>query len=154
MRTTRSSRHILAPRARVYAALVDPEAVARWRFPEGMTCRVHRFDGREGGLLRISLTYAAPDRAGKTTAHTDTHRGRFVRLVPDELVVEADEFETDDEDLQGEMTITITLTQADGGTDLAAVHEGLPPGVALADNEQGWAEALGRLATLVEDPEH
>ena len=148
--STRLRQLIHAPRARVYEALVDPEAVARWRFPGGMTCRVHEFDAREGGTLRISLTYEAPDRAGKTDGRTDTYRGRFVRLVPDELVVEADEFETDDPAFRGEMVMTISLTDAAGGTELVAVHEGLPAGVSPADNEAGWREALARLAGLVE----
>ncbi len=39
---------------------------------------------------------------------------------------------------------------ADGGTRLEAVHEGLPPGVAPADNELGWTLSLGKLASLVE----
>ncbi len=69
-----------------------------------MTAEVHEFDAREGGAIRVSLTYEAPDRTGKTHGHTDTYRGRFVTLVPNELVVEADEFETDDPALQGEMT--------------------------------------------------
>lgn len=148
--STRVTRHLNAPPSTVYRALVDPEAVARWKFPSGMTCEVHEFEGRQGGRLRISLAYDAPDRAGKTTAHTDTYRGRFERLVPGELVVEVDEFETADPALQGEMTITVTLTEAEGGTDLVAVHDGLPSGVSMADNETGWAEALARLAVLVE----
>lgn len=49
---------------------------------------VHTFDGRVGGAFRISFSCDAPDRAGKTTAHTDTYHGRFVTLVPGELVVE------------------------------------------------------------------
>ena len=148
--TTRVSRHVRAPRAAVYRALLDPAAVARWKVPEGMTCRVHEFDAREGGTLRVSLTYDEPGPQGKTTAHTDTYRGRFVRLVPGELVVEVDVFETDDPALQGEMTSTITLADADGGTELAAVHEDVPDGVAPADNELGWRMALDRLAELVE----
>jgi hypothetical protein len=48
------------------------------------------------------------------------------------------------------MTIAITLADANGGTDLVAVHDGLPSGVSIADNETGWREALARLATLVE----
>jgi uncharacterized protein YndB with AHSA1/START domain len=148
--TTRVSRHVRAPRAAVYRALLDPAAVARWKVPEGMTCRVHEFDAREGGTLRVSLTYDEPGPQGKTTAHTDTYRGRFVRLVPGELVVEVDVFETDDPALRGEMTSTITLADADGGTELAAVHEGVPDGVAPADNELGWRMALDRLAELVE----
>ncbi len=148
--TTRVSRRLRAPRAAVYRALLDPAAVARWKVPEGMTCRVHEFDAREGGTLRVSLTYDEPGPQGKTSAHSDTYRGRFVRLVPDELVVEVDVFDTDDPALQGEMTSTITLADADGGTELTAVHEGVPDGVAPADNELGWHMALDRLAVLVE----
>jgi uncharacterized protein YndB with AHSA1/START domain len=148
--STRVSRHIRAPRALVYRALLDPEAVARWRVPDGMTCRVHGFDAREGGTLRVSLTYDAPTGTGKTTAHTDTYRGRFVQLVPNERVVEVDEFETADPALRGEMTVTITLADAGDGTDLHAVHEGLPAVVSPADNETGWRMALDRLAALVE----
>jgi uncharacterized protein YndB with AHSA1/START domain len=150
MATTRMRRTIAAPRGRVYRALIDPEAVARWRVPAGMAARVHEFDAREGGAVRVSLTYAASERVGKTAGRTDTYRGRFVRLVPDELVVEVDEFETDDPTLRGEMTMTFRLVDADGGTELLAVHEGLPAGLAPADNEAGWREALARLAELVE----
>ena len=150
MASTRISRIINAPRARVYDALLDPAAVARWKVPAGMRCDVHEFDAREGGAIRVSLTYEAPDRAGKTHGRTDTYRGRFVTLVPGELVIEADEFETDDPALRGEMTITIRLSDAPAGTELVAVHDGLPDGVAPADNELGWREALTRLAALVE----
>lgn len=149
---TRMHQVIHAPRERVYDALIDPASVARWRVPAGMTSEVHEFDAREGGAVRVSLTYDAPDRAGKTVGRTDTYRGRFVRLVPNELVVEVDEFETDDPALGGEMTITIGLSDADGGTELVATHEGLPEGVSPADNETGWREALARLAALVESP--
>ena len=150
--TTRHGRFIAAPRERVYAALVDPAAVAQWKVPSDMTCEVHEFDAREGGALRVSLTYEAPDRTGKTVGRTDTYHGRFETLVPGELVVEVDEFETSDPALAGEMTITIRLSDADGGTQLDAVHEGLPDVVAAADNEAGWRESLTRLAALVESP--
>jgi uncharacterized protein YndB with AHSA1/START domain len=149
-KTTRISRHIDAPRARVYRALLDPRAIAQWRVPDGMTARVHEFDPREGGSIRVSLTYDQPSATGKTTPHTDTYHGRFVKLVPNEQVVEVDEFETADPALQGEMTSTITLADADGGTHLHAVHEGLPPGLSAEDNETGWRMALDKLAAFVE----
>jgi uncharacterized protein YndB with AHSA1/START domain len=150
MSSTRISRHIKAPRQVVYRALLDARAVATWKVPTGMTSHVHEFNPREGGSLRISLTYNIPNRTGKTTARTDTYHGRFVKLVPNEQVVEVDEFETTDPSLRGEMTITITLVDAHSGTDLHAVHEGLPPGVSAADNELGWRLALAKLAALVE----
>ncbi|NOK16919.1 SRPBCC family protein [Corallococcus carmarthensis] len=151
MSTTRIRSHVKAPRSRVYQALIDARAVAAWMVPDGMTSHVHAFEPREGGAFRISLTYDARTETGKTTAHTDTHHGRFVKLVPDEQVVETTEFETADPALRGEMIITFTLTDAeDGGTDLLAVHEGLPPGVPPYDNELGWRMSLAKLAKYVE----
>ena len=151
MTSTRVSRHIKAPRQVVYRALVDARAVAHWMVPAGMTSQVHAFDAREGGRFRISLTYDAPTGTGKTTAHTDTYHGRFVMLVPDEQVVEVVEFETTDPALQGEMTITITLTDGDdNGTVVFAVHDNLPPGLSPADNDAGWQSSLAKLAALVE----
>ncbi len=150
MSSTRISRRVNAPRASVYRALLDPRAVATWKVPTGMTSHVHAFDAREGGSFRISLTYDEPIGTGKTTAHTDTYHGRFVKLVPNEQVVEVVEFETTDPALRGEMMITTTLADADGGTDVIAVHDGLPHGLSPADNEIGWREALAKLAAFVE----
>ena len=135
--STRLSQHVNARRAEVYRALLDAQAVATWMVPNGMTSHVHVFDAREGGSFRISLTYDTPSGTGKTTPHTDTYHGHFVTLVPDERVVQVMEFETADPALRGEMTVTFTLTDADGGTEVLAVHDHVPPGVAPEDNETG-----------------
>jgi uncharacterized protein YndB with AHSA1/START domain len=94
MSSTRSRRYINAPRASVYRARLDERAVATWKVPTGMTCRIHAFDAREGGTFRISLAYDEPSGAGKTPAHTDVYHGHFETLVPNEQVVEVVEFET------------------------------------------------------------
>jgi uncharacterized protein YndB with AHSA1/START domain len=148
--STQASRHIDAARPAVYRALVDAAAISKWRVPDGMTARVHEFDAREGGAFRISLSYDTPAGTGKSAAHTDTYHGHFVRLVPDEQVVEVFEFETADPRLRGQMTMTTTLTDADGGTDVLVVHEGIPDQVPAADNETGTRMALANLARLVE----
>ena len=147
MSTTRTTVLLRAPRPAVYAALSDPHTLARWRFPGGMTSAV---DVLGDGGFRVTLTYEAPDRQGKTTTPADFSRPRFPRLVPDVLVVEVDEFESDDPAFGGEMTLTLTLRDSDGGTELTAVHEGVPDAVDPADNELGWRMALDRLAALVE----
>jgi uncharacterized protein YndB with AHSA1/START domain len=139
-----------APPAAVYAALLDADAVQQWMVPDGMTSQVHAFDPHEGGTFRISLTYESLTAAGKTSAHTDTSSGRFVRLVPGREVVQAVTFETDDPALQGEMTLRFLLAEDAGGTLLTGEHLGLPPGVSAADNELGWRMSLGKLALLVE----
>lgn len=115
-----------------------------------MSSHVHEFDAREGGAFRISLTYDAPSQAGKSASHTDTYHGHFVKLVPNEQVVEVFEFETADPAMRGTMTMTTTLTGAHGGTDVVVVHEGIPDSVPAADNEMGTRMALANLAEFVE----
>jgi uncharacterized protein YndB with AHSA1/START domain len=148
---TRIRLRIAAPRAAVYRALLDARDVATWMVPTGMTSEVHTFEAREGGTFRISLTYDAPTNTGKTSAQTDTFHGRFVKLVPDELVVQAIEFETDDPAMQGEMIVTLALRDVDGATELEAVHDNVPRGVPPEQNELGWTISLGKLRELVEN---
>jgi uncharacterized protein YndB with AHSA1/START domain len=152
MATTRVTQRIHAPRPRVYAALLDAEAVRQWMVPDGMTSEVHEFDASEGGTFRITLTYDAPTTSGKTTSQSDTIRGRFTKLVTDTEVGQAVEFETDDPALQGQSRISYRLSDAesDAVTDLVAVHEDVPPGVSAVDNELGWTISIAKLARLVE----
>jgi len=145
MRVTRVSQYIKAPREILYWALIDPSAIAISKVPTGMTCRVHTFDARVGvhsGFL--SRTTRRPESV-RRPAHTDTYSGRFVELVPNERVVEIDEFETQNPALRGEMKIT----DKEGGTEVVGVHEGLPASVSAADNEVGWRMALGKLASFL-----
>jgi uncharacterized protein YndB with AHSA1/START domain len=150
MYTTRVGQHVRAPRSAVYRALLDAEAIAQWRVPDGMTSIVHEFSPRDRGSFRVSLTYDKPGPAGKSAAHTDTYHGHFAELVPDQRVVEVLEFETRDPALAGTMTITTTLADADGGTTVTVVHEGIPDAVPPADNELGTRVALAKLARFVE----
>jgi len=143
-------RPIDAPPPAVYRALLDADAVGRWRVPEGMSSTVHEFDGRPSRRFRISLTYRDQPGRGKTTDRTDTFHGYFSQLVPDREVVEVIEFETTDPDLVAEFTVTTTLEATDGGTRVTVVFEGLPPGVPADDNVEGTRMGPARLATLVE----
>jgi hypothetical protein len=64
-----------------------------------------------------------------------------VKLVPNEQIVEVVEFETADPALQGEMTITISLADANGDTDVVAVHDGTVRG-----RQRGWLAIVARKA--------
>jgi uncharacterized protein YndB with AHSA1/START domain len=150
MYTTRVEQYVRAARSAVYQALLDADAIARWRVPDGMASTVHEFSPHEGGSFRVSLTYDAPGSAGKSSAHTDTYHGRFVELVPDSRVVEEFAFDTADPALAGTMTMTTTLSDAPGGTTVTVLHEGMPDTVPAADNELGTRMALAKLARLVE----
>jgi uncharacterized protein YndB with AHSA1/START domain len=151
-RASRVATVIRAPRSKVYQAFLDPVAVAAWLAPDNMQSRVHTFDPREGGQFRISLTYQDPDEAqrGKTSAHTDTYHGRFEKLVPDEKIVEVIEFESDDPGFAGEMTMTVTLSDVPGGTELTLLYENVPSGIRPEDNEAGSRSSLQKLAALLE----
>ena len=150
--TTLVSRIIKAPRSDVYRAFLDADAVVKWLPPESMTGRVHAFEPQVGGRFSMSLTYQDPKHspAGKTSEDTDTFRGRFVELVPDEKVVWAVEFESNDAAFAGEMKVAFTLTDADGGTKVAVLCEDIPPGIRPEDNEAGCRSTLENLARLLE----
>jgi uncharacterized protein YndB with AHSA1/START domain len=150
MSTTRIRRCLRAPRAVVYAALLDRDAYAQWMVPPGMRCEIHQLDARVGGAFRVSLTYDAQTSTGKTSAQTDTYHGRFTELVQNQRVVRSVEFETSNPALRGQMQISIDLADTEDGTELVALHENLPSGVAPADNELGWQQSLDKLAALVE----
>lgn len=141
---------VRAPRSAVYAALLDPRATETWRVPDDMVARVAEWEPVEGGRFRVSLTYRAEDRTGKTEGATDTYAGEFTKLVPDEQVVERIEFETDDADLRGAMTMTWTLSEVEGGTQVDLLHEGLPDVVPPEDNATGTRMSLTKLAAYVE----
>ena len=150
-RTDTASRVIAAPRARVYAALVDREALTAWLPPDGMTARFERFDPRPGGSYRLVLTYAdAADAPGKSTADSDVVEARFIDIVPDDRVVQAVEFVSDDPAFAGTMTMTWQLTEADGRTRVDIIAEGVPDGISEGDHATGLASSLTNLSKFVE----
>jgi uncharacterized protein YndB with AHSA1/START domain len=148
--TDRVSRVIAAPRDRVYAALVDPEALRVWLPPAGMTGRFERFDPRPGGSYRLVLTYAdASAPQGKATADTDIVEARFVDLVPGVRVVQAVEFVSDDPAYAGTMTMTWEVTAIEGGTRVDIIADSVPDGVAADDHAAGMASSLVNLAEFL-----
>ncbi len=146
------ARVIKAPRAAVYHAFVDRDAIAAWLPPDTMRGTVHIFEPREGGLFRLSLTYQNQEDVGrgKTSEDTDTVQGKFVELVPFEKIVWAVEFESEEPGFAGEMSITTRFTDADGGTEVIMLCEDIPEGISLEDNETGGRSSLRNLAALLE----
>lgn len=75
----------------------------------------------------------------------------FVKLIENEQVVETVEFETVDPAMQGEMTITITLAGANGGTELLSVPRlSLRKLAALVEAQMSLVDR--HLGHLVPDP--
>jgi uncharacterized protein YndB with AHSA1/START domain len=150
-RTDTASRVIAAPPGRIYAALVDPEALTAWLPPDGMSGRFERFDARPGGSYRLVLTYADASTArGKATADSDVVEARFVDIVPGVRVVQAVDFVSDDPANAGTMTMTWELTAVDAGTRVDIRAEDVPAGISAADHAAGLGSSLANLATYLE----
>lgn len=150
-RVDKASRVIAASPDRVYAALVDPEALARWLPPQGMSGRFERFEPRQGGSYRMILTYAdASTASGKATADSDIVEGRFVELVPGVRVVQAADFVSDDPAYAGTMTMTWEIAALDAGTRIEIRAEDVPPGISVEDHAAGLASSLANLAAYLE----
>src|SRR6266516_1417285 len=123
-RTDRASRVIAAPPGRVWAALVDPEALLAWLPPGGMIGRFERFDGRPGGSYRMALTYSdASGAPGKASADSDIAEARFVDIVPGRWVGQAVHFACGEPAYGGTMIMSWEVTAADAGTRVDIVAE-------------------------------
>jgi hypothetical protein len=86
---------------------------------------------RVGGGYKLVLTFEKAGRGtGKSSEDTDVVEARFVELVPDERVVEAIEFESDDP--------RFAVTAAD-----------VPEGIDAKDHEVGMSSTLQNLADFV-----
>lgn len=145
-RTDTASRVIAAAPHRVYAALVDPDALTAWLPPEGMSGRFERFDARPGGTYRMVLTYADASAApGKATADSDVVEARFVEIVPGVRVVQAVDFVSADPAFAGTMTMTWELTRVREGTRVDMRAEDVPAGISAEDHAAGLASSLGHL---------
>ena len=151
-RTDTASCVIAAPPARVFAALVDRDALQAWLPPDGMAATFERFDARPGGSYRLVLTYLDPSSApGKTTADADVVEVRYVDIVPGVRVVQAVDFESDDPAFAGTMTMTWEVVAVDDGTRVDITATDVPDGIGADDHVQILLSTFndGRQATVL-----
>ena len=79
LRTSITERIIAAPRGVVFAAIRDPDRLARWWGPAGFSNTFAEFDFKEGGYWRFTMH--GPD--GRNYPNEIV----FVEIVPDERVL-------------------------------------------------------------------
>ena len=146
-RTDVASRVIATHPERVFAALLDRDALMAWLPPEGMSARFERFDPRPGGSYRLVLTYSdASGAPGKAGPEYDVVEARYVDIVPDHRVVQVVDFVSDDPAFAGTMTMTWEVTAVDGGTRVDIVADDVPDGISAEDHAAGLASSLANLA--------
>ncbi len=150
-RTDAAFRVIAAPAAKLYAALVDPQALASWLPPTGMSGRVDRLEPWPGGKYRMELRYDEPGTGqGKSDMDSDVVEGEFVELVPGERVVQRARFESDDPSMAGTMTITWRFDPLPSGTRVTVTCDDVPVGIRKKDHLAGLRSTLENLAAFAE----
>src|SRR3954452_583998 len=149
-RVDAASRLIAATPEKVFAALVDADALSSWLPPSGMSGRFDHFDARPGGAYRLILTYSDSRARGKATESSDVVESRFVEIVPDARVVQAVDFVSDDPAFAGTMTMTWELVPVGESTRVEIRAENVPAGISAEDHAVGLESSLANLARYAE----
>lgn len=139
--TVRLHRVLRAPAERIYRAFTDKSALERWLPPFGFTGTIQEIDICVGGGYRMYFTNFA-------TGSSHSFAVKYTELVPNERIRHTDRF--DDENLPGEMLVSIDLKNVSCGTDINIVQEGIPSLIPVEMCYLGWQESLEQLARLVE----
>src|ERR1051326_8882316 len=116
----RLHRVLRASPERIYRAFIDADAMAKWLPPNGFTGKVHQLEPKVGGSHKMSFT-------NFTTGKSHSFGGKYLELRPYELIRYTDKF--DDPNLPGEMTVTVALRKAAGGTELSVTQDGVPDAI-------------------------
>jgi uncharacterized protein YndB with AHSA1/START domain len=74
---------------------------------------------------------------------------RFTEIEPNQCIVQVVDFQSDDPAFSGPVTMTWTLTPADGGTEVRIVAENVPEGISEADHAEGLRSSLDNLDRFV-----
>ncbi len=100
------------PRDRVFAAWMDPGALAHWYGPAGLAIESHEADIREGGVWRFDMVGVFEGREQRFP-----NLMRFLQIVPNERIVV--DYGTPDPADPDRFHMVVTFdTQADGKTVL------------------------------------
>jgi len=147
-----ASRLIPASPENVYRAFANPDALAKWIPPAGMTGAILSFDFREGGHYSMRLTHAdPPPGGGKTSKDSDELEVRIVKLLEGRSIEQEVTFASKDAAFSGIMRMTWALRPTEEGTLVTVRVEGVPPGIRPEDHEVGLNSSLANLAIYLED---
>jgi uncharacterized protein YndB with AHSA1/START domain len=146
------TRHINAPRERVYRAWTDPEWIVKWFTPAPWKTASAKMDVRAGGSSLVVMQ--SPE--GRDVPNP----GVFLEVVPNQKLVITNAYTSAWEPAEMPsgpgffMTFVLTFEEENGGTRYTArvrhwSLEDLKAHEAMGFH-QGWAIATEQLATLVE----
>lgn len=144
------SRWFPATREAVYQAFTDPARLTRWFSPsDDVATTVVDFDLRLGGRYRLAFHFPQ--------GHTDYVVGKYLEISPSRRLVYTWTWEQPDPFAGIDTTVTVELSDSDGGTIVAVTHDRFPSEERRGIHEIGWQATLARLARLfepVDQPAH
>jgi len=118
------------PRARVFAAWLDSDSLARWMCPMGVTRATVTVDPRVGGGFRIVME--------GPTHGTVEHTGEYLAIERPSLL----SFTWISKHTEHRPTVvTIEFLERGTGTELVLTHRGLPP-TEVEGHRQGWTDIV------------
>jgi uncharacterized protein YndB with AHSA1/START domain len=138
------TRVLPAPRSRVFTALTEPEALAKWWGPNGFTAPSLEIDLRVGGSYRIAM---------------QPPEGELFYLVGEFLEVDAPTkvaytFRWEDPDPEDQETVvTLSLREAGASTELTFTQGTFLTERRRALHDEGWTNGLDRLYRLMSSDE-
>jgi uncharacterized protein YndB with AHSA1/START domain len=139
-----------APRELVFRAWTEPELMAQWWGPHGVTNPTCELDVKPGGAIHIVML--AGEELGDLKGSEWPMKGTFQEVAPPEKLVYTSSAIMDDKPII-ESTNTVTFEEVDGKTKLTlhvlvthATPEAEGP---LSGMEMGWSQSIDKLAKLV-----
>jgi len=130
-----------APREVVWRAWTEPEQLAQWFGPRGISTPLDkiRMDLRPGGQASLVMV---DDASGVEYLNT----GTYLEIVPPERLVWKDDGFSDG---TGPGTVTVTLRDLDGKTELTVHVVADFTETMRAQAEVGWGSSFDKLAELL-----
>ena len=130
-----------APREVVWLAWTEPEQLAQWFGPRGISTPLDkiRMDLRPGGQASLVMV---DDASGVEYLNT----GTYLEIVPPERLVWKDDGFSDG---TGPGTVTVTLRDLDGKTELTVHVVADFTETMRAQAEVGWDSSFDKLAELL-----
>ncbi|MFA9431139.1 SRPBCC domain-containing protein [Egicoccus sp. AB-alg2] len=128
------------PPAAVFAALTEPDRLARWWGPHGFSLPEVELALRVGGGYRFAMQPPAGE-----PFHV---QGEFLEVAPPHRLVFTFRYEEPDPD-DVETVVTVTLSARGAATRIFVEQEAFATEARRALHEAGWSDSLDRLRTLL-----
>jgi len=139
--TLELSRHIRAPREKVFDAFVDPEAMRVWKCPRGMSVCAVSSDAQVGGKYQVAM------RARDGSQFVVGGEYREVRR-PERLAFTwawlGDNMPT------MQTLVEVSFIERDGGTLIDMTHSGFPQPTMRDQHGHGWRSCFNRLNDMLD----